>query len=117
MPDRIRAGLELVFVGLGLLACAHRTKDQSAWHPGMSTPRKDVKLLGVCLAFKVGSQEAILANDSPKVALPEDTILVYPVVQVALGDRQQDTVYLTNTIRLASLGCGWNLKDRVRILE
>ena len=117
--SRVRVSLALlcscVSGLLALLGCARQGGNQPGWRPGMAMPRTDVTLLGVCLGFRVGTREGTPAKDSPRVALPDDTVWAYPVVKVTLGDRQLDTIYLANTARLECAGWGWNVRDKVRI--
>jgi hypothetical protein len=65
--------------------------------------RADVRLLEVRLVSRVGSQEDALADDARKEVATSDTVWFYPVVKVAVGEKQQDTVYLSNTSRVRSV--------------
>lgn len=87
-----------------LLACSRPA------HHGRPTARKelnkDIVLLDVALAFKVGTSENRLADDAPKQVLMGETVWVYPVVRLQVPDTGslKDTVYLANTLHLGRIG-------------
>ena len=66
--------------------------------------RSDVALLDIRLVLKVGSGEGAMADDSPKEVSASDTVWVYPVLKVAIGTAERDTLLLCNTTHVRAVG-------------
>jgi hypothetical protein len=86
-----------VLVALAV-GCARRSPQA----PGIL--RHDVTLIDVRLVTKVGSRENSMADDSPREVSISDTVWVYPVLKVAVGEPRRETLYLCNTTHVRRVG-------------
>lgn len=85
--------------------------------------RQDVRLLDVRLALRKGSHPGVRADDASKNALLGDTIWVYAVVRLTVGNRPElETVYFAHTQDIGPVGRdgdsaqpGWQLGRRVQV--
>jgi hypothetical protein len=104
-----------LLLACGLLSCTRpKPKADRSDKPALT-------LLEVCLAMRTSANPGGPVDDLSKEARPRDTVQVFPVVMAALGEKMQDTVYLSNTTRLGrvgrytTFGQGWRTAGRVNI--